>query len=88
DWRFDTLALMQHIAHLEDRFGVGCHTISVPRMEPAVGSDMASHPPHAVGDDDFKKIVAVLRLAVPYTGLIMSTRETPEMRRATIALGV
>lgn len=88
DWRFDTLAMMQHVAHLEDRFGVGCHTISVPRMEPAVGSDMASHPPQAVGDDDFMKIVAILRLAVPYTGIIMSTRETPEMRRATLQLGV
>lgn len=88
DWRFDTLALMQHVAHLEDRFGVGCHTISVPRMEPALGSDVASAPPHAVSDADFEKIVAILRLAVPYTGLIMSTRETPEMRRKTIALGV
>ncbi|NLH82047.1 MAG: [FeFe] hydrogenase H-cluster radical SAM maturase HydG [Phyllobacteriaceae bacterium] len=88
DWRFDTLALMQHIAHLEDRFGVGCHTISVPRMEPALGSDVASHPPHVVDDADFEKIVAILRLAVPYTGLIMSTRETPEMRRKTFALGV
>ncbi|MCE1236246.1 MAG: [FeFe] hydrogenase H-cluster radical SAM maturase HydG [Hyphomicrobiales bacterium] len=88
DWRFDTLALMQHIAHLEDRFGVGCHTISVPRMEPALGSDVAMHPPQEVCDDDFKKIVAILRLAVPYTGLIMSTRETPEMRKTTLELGV
>lgn len=88
DWRFETLALMQHIAHLEDAFGVGCHTISVPRMEPAVGSDMASHPPHAVSDADFKKLVAILRLAVPYTGIILSTREGPEMRRAAFDLGV
>lgn len=88
DWRFDTLAMMQHIAHLEERFGVGCHTISVPRMEPALGSDVAMHPPAAVSDDDFKKIVAILRLAVPYTGLIMSTRETAEMRAETLKLGV
>jgi 2-iminoacetate synthase len=88
DWRFEILALMQHIAHLEATFGVGCHTISVPRMEPAVGSEMASHPPQPVDDTDFMKIVAILRLAVPYTGLIMSTRETAEMRRATFALGV
>lgn len=88
DWRFEVLALMQHIGHLEEKFGVGCHTISVPRMEPAYGSDVSINPPHPVSDDDFKKIVAILRLAVPYTGLIMSTRETPEMRRATIALGV
>jgi 2-iminoacetate synthase len=88
DWRFDTLATMQHIAHLEATFGVGCHTISVPRIEPAVGSELSDHPPHAVSDDDFKKIVAVLRLAVPYTGIIMSTRESPEMRRETLSLGV
>ncbi len=88
DWRFDVMALMQHIAHLEREFGVGCHTISVPRIEPASGSEMASCPPNAVSDEDFKKIVAILRLAVPYTGMIMSTRENAEMRRATLELGV
>jgi 2-iminoacetate synthase len=88
DWRFEILALMQHIAHLEDDFGVGCHTISVPRLEPAHGSTVASAPPNPVSDDDFKKIVAILRMAVPYTGLIMTTRETAEMRRETYALGV
>jgi 2-iminoacetate synthase len=88
DWRFEILALMQHIAHLEQRFGVGPHTISVPRLEPAIGSDIATHPPHAVSDTDFRKIVAILRLTVPYTGIIMSTRETPKMRAETFALGV
>ena len=88
DWRFEILALMQHIHHLEEKFGVGPHTISVPRLEPATGSDMAAHPPQPVSDTDFRKIVAILRLAVPYTGIIMSTRETPKMRRETFALGV
>ena len=88
DWRFEILALMQHIRHLETRFGVGPHTISVPRMEPASGSEIASHPPHPVSDIDFRKIVAILRLAVPYTGIIMSTRESAEIRRETFALGV
>ncbi len=88
DWRFELLALMQHIRHLEAAFGVGPHTISVPRLEPATGSDLASHPPHAVGDVDFRKIVAILRLAVPYTGIIMSTRESANIRRETFALGV
>ncbi|HXP96804.1 MAG TPA: [FeFe] hydrogenase H-cluster radical SAM maturase HydG [Telmatospirillum sp.] len=88
DWRFDILAMMSHIAHLEDRFGVGCHTISVPRMEPAHGSEMSIAPPNLVSDADFKKIVAVLRLAVPYTGIIMSTRESPDMRRESFSLGV
>lgn len=88
DWRFEILALMQHIRHLESEFGVGPHTISVPRLEPASGSNLASSPPFPVGDSDFKKIVAILRLAVPYTGIIMSTRETPKMRSETFAMGV
>jgi len=88
DWRFEILALMQHIGHLESRFGIGPHTISVPRLEPAAGSDMATHPPQPVDDVEFRKIIAILRLAVPYTGIIMSTRETPNMRRETFALGV
>jgi 2-iminoacetate synthase len=88
DWRFEVLAMMQHIHHLERRFGVGPHTISVPRLEPATGSDMAAHPPHPVTDNDFRKLIAILRLAVPYTGIILSTRETAQMRRDSFALGV
>ena len=88
DWRFELMAMMQHIAHLEKCFGVGPHTISVPRLEPATGSSIASQPPHPVSDLDFRKIVAILRLTVPYTGIIMSTRETPNLRRETFALGV
>ncbi len=88
NFRFELLALMQHIRQLETDFGVGPHTISLPRLEPATGSDIASHPPFAVADLDFRKIVAILRLAVPYTGIIMSTRETAKMRRETFALGV
>ena len=88
DWKFEVLATHQHIRHLEAHFGVGPHTISVPRMEPAVGSSIAERPPHAVSDADFKKIVAIMRLTVPYTGIIMSTRENAETRRATFALGV
>lgn len=88
DWRFELLAMMQHIRHLETRFGVGPHTISVPRMEPALGAPLADSPPRPVSDLDFRKIVAILRIAVPYTGIIMSTRETAEIRRETFALGV
>ncbi len=88
DWRFELLALMQHIMHLEQTFGVGCHTISVPRLEPALNSAIATAPPHPVSDEEFKKLVALIRLAVPYTGIIMSTRETPEIRSETFALGV
>ena len=88
DYRFDLLAMMQHVNELDRVFGVGPHTISVPRIEPATGSDVAAHPPFAVSDLEFRKIVAILRVAVPYTGIIMSTRETAEMRRQTFALGV
>ncbi len=88
DWRFELVAMLQHIRWLEEHFGVGPHTISVPRLEPAAGSDLSEHPPFAVSDIDFRKIVAILRLAVPYTGIIMSTRETAQMRRETFALGV
>jgi 2-iminoacetate synthase len=88
DWRWEALALIQHARHLEETYGCGPHTISVPRLEPASGSDLATHPPKPVSDVDFRKLVAILRLTVPYTGLIMSTRETAEMRRETFALGV
>ncbi len=88
DWRFEILALLEHVRHLERSHGVGPHTISVPRLEPAVGSNLAEHPPHAVCDLDFRKLVAILRLAVPYTGIIMSTRESAAIRRESFALGV
>jgi 2-iminoacetate synthase len=88
DWRFEVLALLGHIRHLESRFGVGPHTISVPRLEPALGSPLSRKPPHAVSDQDFLKIIAVLRLAVPYTGMILSTRESVPIRRAALELGI
>jgi 2-iminoacetate synthase len=88
DWRFEILAMMQQIRHLEERFGVGPHTLSFPRIEPADGSELATHPPYAVSDADFLKMIAILRLAVPYTGMIMSTREPTAVRRETLALGI
>jgi len=88
DWRWETLALMQHIAHLEREFGCGPHTLSFPRIEPAAGSKLAAQPPYAVSNRDFLKLIAIMRLAVPYTGMIMSSREKPEMRRQTYELGI
>ena len=88
DWRFEVLALLQHANYLQERFGVGPHTISVPRLEPALGSELASNPLHPVSELDFCKIIAILRLAVPYTGIIMSTRETPAVRRQALTLGI
>ncbi|MDR1453172.1 MAG: [FeFe] hydrogenase H-cluster radical SAM maturase HydG, partial [Candidatus Margulisbacteria bacterium] len=88
DYRFETLALLMHIERLEKIFRVGPHTISVPRIEPALGAEFSQNIPYQVADADFKKIVAVLRLSVPYTGLILSTRETPQMRDELIDLGI
>jgi len=79
DWKFEVLAMLQQIRHLEETFGVGPHTVSVPRMEPAAGSTMAFHPPHAVADADFKKIIAILRLAVRTRG---SSCRLARMRQA------
>lgn len=88
DWRFETLAMMQHIDHLIDAYGVGPHTLSVPRLEPASGSSLASAPPHPVSDAEFLKLIAILRVSVPYTGIILSTRESPQLRREALALGI
>jgi 2-iminoacetate synthase len=88
DWRFEILATLEHARSLEREHGCGPHTISVPRIEPAAGSTLSLDPAHRVSDADFLKLVAVLRLAVPYTGLIMSTRENAAIRRETFHLGI
>ena len=87
DWRYDTIGMLMNAEHLEAAFGVGPHTISVPRIRAAQGVDAGSFP-YLVSDDDFKKIVAVLRLAVPYTGMLLSTREPIGYRDEVIALGI
>ena len=76
-----------HAEHLEQEFGVGPHTISVPRLRPATGVTLDKFP-HLVSDADFAKIIAIIRLAVPYTGLILSTREDPTYRDILIDYGV
>lgn len=87
DPKFEVLGLMMHNAHLEEKFGVGFHTISVPRLKKANGVTMDEFP-HLLTDEMFKRIVAVLRIAVPFTGIILSTRETAEMRREVLRYGV
>ncbi|MEE9591003.1 MAG: [FeFe] hydrogenase H-cluster radical SAM maturase HydG [Thermodesulfobacteriota bacterium] len=88
DYRFETLALMCHVRHLEGEFGVGPHTISVPRIEPASNSPISKYPPYKVSDESFKKLVAILRLAVPYTGMILSTREDTIFRDELLNIGI
>ena len=84
---FEVLGLMIHNEHLEEKFGVGFHTISVPRICPAAGMNIADFP-HVVSDDMFAKIVAIIRIAVPFTGMILSTRENHEMRSRLLHLGI
>jgi 2-iminoacetate synthase len=84
---FDVLGLMIHNEHLEEEFHVGFHTISVPRLCPATGMNIADFP-HLVDDATFAKIVAIIRIAVPFTGMILSTRENHEMRKKLLQLGI
>jgi 2-iminoacetate synthase len=86
DWRYETLALVAHAQHLERTHGVGPHTISFPRLRPADG--VTVDPTWAVSDRQLSHLVAVLRLAVPYAGLILTAREPAEVRRDILALGV
>ncbi|MDF2840091.1 MAG: [FeFe] hydrogenase H-cluster radical maturase HydG [Clostridia bacterium] len=87
DYKFEVLALLFHAQHLEEKFGCGPHTISVPRLKPAEGMNIEDYP-YLLTDDQFKKIVAILRLAVPYTGIILSTRESAATRDEVIHYGV
>ncbi len=88
DYRYEVMATLMHAQYLDSTYGVGPHTISVPRLEPALNAPAANRPPRAVTDDDMRRIVACFRLAVPYTGIILSTRERAEFRKELIALGV
>lgn len=86
-YRYDFVGLLMHAEHLEATFGVGPHTISVPRICPA--DDIATQDfPDAISDEIFCKIVAVIRIAVPYTGMIISTRESAATRRKVLNLGI
>ena len=86
DWRFEMLGLVTHSIHLQEKYGVGPHTISFPRIQPAHGIEI--DPQYVVSDYDFKRLVAILRLAVPYTGLILTARESPQIRREVMEFGV
>jgi len=88
DYRYEVLALMEHAADLERIFGCGPHTVSVPRLEPAPGSAISEEVPFPVSDDEFRKIVAVIRIAMPYTGIILSTREPEEIRNELFRYGI
>lgn len=86
DWRFEVLAMIRHTNHLEACFNVGPHTISFPRIKDASGLNIDKE--YMVDDETFLKIIAIFRLAVPYTGLILTARETPYFRQNAIQFGI
>lgn len=87
DYKYETVAQLLYAESLEKMCGVGPHTISVPRMREAEGVDMEKFP-YLPTDEQFLRIIAVIRVATPYTGMILSTRETPETRRRALDLGI
>jgi 2-iminoacetate synthase len=86
NYKFEVLALVSHAQYLDQKYNVGPHTISVPRFQPADTVDI--NLPYQVNEDQLLKIIAILRLAVPYTGMIISTRESPETRAKAFELGI
>ncbi|MBN1806850.1 MAG: [FeFe] hydrogenase H-cluster radical SAM maturase HydG [Sedimentisphaerales bacterium] len=87
DWKFEVMALLHHAIELENKFGIGPHTISFPRLEPAYNTPFVENQKYRVNDATFKRLVTVLRLAVPYTGMILTARENAELRREVLPLG-
>lgn len=88
DWRFEVMSLVAHNRDLEARYGVGGHTISFPRLEPASNAPLVENSKWKVSDEELKKIIVVLRLSVPHTGMIITAREGTQMRRDSIPLGI
>ena len=86
DWRFEVLGLIRHVNHLEAVYKVGPHTISFPRLKRASNAHLDQQ--WEVSDEDFTRMVAILRLAVPYTGLILTAREPAEIRNEVLEYGV
>lgn len=87
DWKFEVMGLLYHTASLESQFGIGPHTISFPRMKLASNSELSRSLKYEVNDAEFKKLVTVLRLSVPYTGLIITARENDKVRSEVINVG-
>lgn len=86
DWRFEVMGLVRHTNHLEACYNVGPHTISFPRIQDAAMLDFEGK--YRVTDEEFARLVAILRLAVPYTGMILTARESPALRREVMQFGV
>lgn len=88
DWRFEVMGLLSHARDLESQFdGIGPHTISFPRLEPAANTPFIRESKHKVSDRDFKRLVSIIRLSVPYTGVIITARERADIRRDVMPVG-
>lgn len=87
DWKYEVTAQLLYAEQMEKRYGVGPHTISVPRLRQAEGVDLEKFP-YLITDEQFLRLIAVIRVATPYTGMILSTRETPETRKKALELGI
>ncbi|MCL1946520.1 MAG: [FeFe] hydrogenase H-cluster radical SAM maturase HydG [Chitinivibrionia bacterium] len=89
DWKFEVMAILLHARELEEKFGVGPHTISFPRLEPADNAPGIDETKNThLSDEQFKKLVLCIRLSVPYTGMILTARENQKIRDEIIPLGI
>jgi len=88
DYKYEVMAMIQHAEHLDSTYGVGPHTISIPRIQPASDAPYSKDIKWGVSDINFKKLVAIIRCAVPYTGMILSTREPQSLRKELLNLGI
>ena len=88
DWRFEIMGLVAHSKELEEKFGIGAHTISFPRLESAENTPFNENSKYKVSDKDFRKLITVIRLAVPYTGMIITAREPRQIRKDALSLGI
>ena len=86
DWKYEALALLRHTNHFEAVYNIGPHTISFPRIKAAAGTDVDAK--YLVSDEEFVRLIAILRLAVPYTGMILTAREPVAIRQEALSFGV
>ena len=88
DWRYELLATVMHARDLERWFNIGPHTLSFPRLEPASGTNVPEQSKYLIDDETFERIIVIARLSVPYTGIIVTARESPESRNRLFDHGI
>ncbi|MDP4121337.1 MAG: [FeFe] hydrogenase H-cluster radical SAM maturase HydG, partial [Bacillota bacterium] len=88
DWRYEVVSLIEHAKYISNKYGIGPKAVSIPKMESQEGSILSKFPPYMVLDEQFLKIIAVLRLVLPNTEIILPTKETPEITKIACEVGV